>query len=34
MGKGHTFGLRFLRLRPTEEDRLAEVISWLENDKE
>jgi hypothetical protein len=32
--KGHTFGLRFLRLRQTEEDRLAEVISWLENYEE
>jgi hypothetical protein len=32
--KGHTFGLRFLRLRQTEGDRLAEVISWLENDEE
>jgi PilZ domain len=31
---GHTFGLRFLRLRQTEEVRLAEVISWLENDEE
>ena len=32
--KGNTFGLRFLRLRPTEADRLAEVISRLENDEE
>ena len=32
--KGHTFGLRFLRLRQTEQGRLAEVISWLENDEE
>lgn len=32
--KGHTFGLRFLRLRQTEQDRLANVISWLENNEE
>ena len=32
--KGHTFDLRFLRLRPTEVDRLAEVISQMGNDEE
>jgi hypothetical protein len=32
--KGHTFGLRFLRLRRTEADRLAEVISQMGNDEE
>jgi PilZ domain len=32
--KGQTFGLRFLRLRKSEEERLAEVISCLENDED
>jgi len=32
--KGQTFGLRFLHLRKSEEERLAEVISCLENDEE
>jgi len=32
--KGKTFGLRFLRLRKSEEERLAKVISCLENDED
>ena len=32
--KGQTFGLRFLRLRKSEEERLAEVILSLENDED
>jgi len=32
--KGHTFGLRFLRLRPKESDRLARVIAELAQEED
>jgi hypothetical protein len=32
--QGHTFGLRFLRLRQDEEHRLAQVIARVADDAE